>query len=312
MDIIEDRQEEFRRNMDLEEYLKEINHDLEPTEKVLLAQRIQSYPVIFIMGALRSGTTLMLQWLASTKEFSYPSNIISRFYGTPIIGSKIQRLLTDSKYNFRNEIIDFNSDMSFASSNGKTQGALEPNEFWYFWRRFLPENLNDCSNDDLLRETDVQTLREELWGVAQVFDKPLALKGMICNYYIPFLHEVFSKAIFISMQRNMESQIQSVLKARKRQLGSYDKWYSFLIPEYEELRKIDNPEKQVKGQIECINNAVKKGLEKVPEHKKIFVEYEKFCMNPEQVYRELRTKLLQQGYEISEEYKGVKAFQARM
>ncbi|GAH14530.1 unnamed protein product, partial [marine sediment metagenome] len=29
----------------------------------------------------------MMQWLASTEMFAYPSNLLSRFYGSPYIGA---------------------------------------------------------------------------------------------------------------------------------------------------------------------------------------------------------------------------------
>lgn len=311
MKDIESRRKEFRRNRDLEYLLEEVNCDLRSAESDLLQREIKEFPVIFIMGAMRSGTTLLEQWMASCGEFAYPTNIVSRFYEAPIIGCKIQKLLTDPKYNFRNEIMEFNSKISFDSNNGKTKGAIEPNEFWYFWRRFFPDDLRKYTSDELIKEVDTQTLSRELWGMAQVFGKPLALKGMICNYHIPFLDKIFPKAIFISLQRNMDNHVQSVLEARKRQFGTYKEWYSFLIPEYEELIQITDIEIQVKKQIECINRAVEKGLESVSDYKKIRLEYESFCRNPKKVYQEIRDKLIVQGCHIREKYMANTYFVAR-
>lgn len=311
MNNVEKRTLEFKRNPELEDLLKEVNFDLCSTERYLLQQEIQEYPVIFIMGAMRCGSTLMEQWLASTGLFAYPSNIISRFYGAPIIGSKIQKLLFDPKYNFRDEIMSFHGDISFESNNGKTKGSLEPNEFWYFWRRFLPDDLREYTSKDLLESVDIETFRRELWGVAQIFDKPIALKGMICNYHIPFLNTVFPKALFICIKRNLEKHTRSVLEARKRQFGTYDTWYSFLIPEYEELIQISDPEIQVRKQIECINHAIEKGLDSVPPQKKIQIEYETFCMNPPNLYFQIQRKLENQKYEIEKKYTGIKQFQIK-
>ncbi len=311
MENTEKRQKEFQKNKNLERFLEEINKDLEVSEKRLLKREIKEYPVIFIMGAMRSGSTLLMQWLASTGLFAYPSNMMSRFYETPIIGSKIQRLLTDPAYNFRNEIMDFQTDISFDSNNGKTVGALSPNEFWYFWRRFLPDDLRGYSNERLAGYVDIQTMRRELWGTAQVFDKPMALKGMICNYHIPFLNMVFPKALFICLKRDLGRHTKSVLEARKRQFGTYDEWYSFRIPEYDELIQISDPEMQVKKQIMCINYAIAEGLQEVPEQKKIQIEYESFCENPKNLFCEIQDKLAKQGYFMEGEYEGSKQFIAR-
>lgn len=307
--IVANRITNFKRNDTLELFLKEINDDLWVTEQELLLRENKNYPLIFIVGPHRSGSTLMLQWLANTGQFSYPSNMLSRFYKAPMIGAKIQMLLTDEKYNFRNEILDFNSKIDFSSQNGKTKGALAPNEFWYFWRRFLPfKELDYLSNKDLFEKVDIETFKAELLGVANVFQKPFSLKGMICNYNIEFLDKVFEKAIFIYTKRNPITNIESVLKARERQLGSEKEWYSFKIPEYYDLVKIDDPLKQTAGQVYYIKKAVELGLKNVKEEKKLVVNYEEFCENPKQFYDTLHGKLMGQGFEIEKNYNGPKAF----
>ena len=118
------RDEEFKRNNSLENFLSEINNDLWNSEKKLLDKKDIDYPLIFIMGPHRSGSTLITQWLSNLGSISYPTNLMSRFYKTPIIASKIQLLLTDERYNYRNELRDFNSSIDFSSENGKTKGAL--------------------------------------------------------------------------------------------------------------------------------------------------------------------------------------------
>lgn len=311
MDLLDKRQPEFQKNINLEKLLNEINTNLSVAEDILLEQNIKEYPVIFVMGAMRSGSTLMMQWLASMNMFAYPSNMLSRFYRAPIIGSKIQKMLTSPDYNFRNEIIDFRKDISFESNNGKTEGALSPNEFWYFWRRFLPDDLRGYSNEKLMDYVDIRTMRKELWGIAQVFDKPMALKGMICNYHISFLNKIFSKSLFICLNRDLERHTRSVLEARKRQFGTYDEWYSFLIPEYDELIQISDPEIQVKKQIMYINEAITVGLKEVPDQKKIQIKYENFCKDPSSLFYEIQDKLSEQGYLMKEKYVGSKQFIAR-
>lgn len=303
------RVEQFKRNSSLEEFLNEINSDLWNTEEKLLDKKELEYPIIFVMGPHRSGSTLLMQWLAQSNVIAYPTNLMSRFYKAPIIASKIQMLLTDERYNYRNEIRDFNNSIDFSSENGKTKGALAPNEFWYFWRRFLPfKELDYLPSQELFEKVDIDTLKSEFAGMTDVFQKPFALKGMILNYNIDFLDKVFEKAIFIYTKRDPLTNIESALKAREKQLGSIDEWYSFKIPEYENLKKL-NPYEQVAGQIYYINKAVETGLENVAQHKKMIVNYEEFCENPKKFYDELVSKLKSQGCELDSEYKGEEKFE---
>jgi len=292
----------FKRNQTLERLLSEVNSNLWKVEQDLLITSKLDFPVVFIVGSHRSGSTLMMQWLANLGIFSYPTNLLSRFYQAPIMGAKLQLLLADERYNFRDELKDFSNPVDFSSDNGKTKGALAPNEFWYFWRRFLPfTELDYLPTEQLLQVSDTKTLIAEFAGMMNVFQKPMALKAMILNYNIDFLDQLFEKAIFIHTKRDPLTNIESALKARERQLGSIDEWYSFKIPEYHELKNL-NPYEQVAGQIYYINKAVEKGLAKIKEHKKITVQYEDFCDNPKKFYDDLCSKLELNNFKVTTNY----------
>lgn len=289
-----ERLSSFQRNADLEKLLHDINSLLAPAEQAALAQyenQETAYPIIFIMGPFRSGTTLLMQWLANMGVVAYPTNLLSRFYGAPVMGALIQMLLADPRFNFRNEILDFNSSIPFESENGKTRGALAPNEFWYFWRRFLPfGKLDWLPDEELFRVVDQKRLVGELTTLTRIFAKPFALKGLILNYNIPFLDTIFKKALFVQVKRNPADNVASVLEARKRQFGTEKQWYSFRIPEYPLLKALD-PVTQCAGQVYYINKAVTKGMAAVAESRKMAVEYEAFCDRPEDVYNTLTEKL---------------------
>jgi LPS sulfotransferase NodH len=251
----------------------------------------RDYPIVFVMGPHRSGTTLFMQWLANTGAVGYPTNILSRFFGAPIIGAQIQLLLTDPRYNFRNEILDFNSAITFDSEIGKTRGALGPNEFWHFWRRFLPfKELDWLPDEELLRVVDQQRLVAELTSLTRVFGKPFALKSMILNYNIRFLEAIFVEALFVQIKRDAVANVASILEARKRQLGSENKWHSFKIREYPQLKDLD-PITQSAGQVHYINKAVTQGMAAVNASRKLVVEYEDFCKNPGRIFDRLVEKL---------------------
>jgi len=301
----------FRKNSDLESLLAEINGRLEPSNALMtrgLAEERQ--PKIFIHGPLRSGTTLFTQWLSKTGLASCPTNLLSRFYGAPVIGVRIQQLLTDPRYNFRDEILDFNSEIDFHSKNGKTRGALSPNEFWYFWRRFLPfEGLDYLPSKELARHGNLDGLRDELNALANAFERPFALKAMIMNQNIPSLSARFDNALFVHIHREPIFNIQSALEARKRQYGDIRQWYSFRIREYPELKDRE-PLEAVAGQIAAINRSVEIGLESVPEKRRLAVPYEAFCKNPRIYFERIKDQLTTLGLPISAaSYVGPESFQ---
>jgi hypothetical protein len=282
----------FSRNMGLEALLQDINSALWVAEQKTLENYHEAeYPLLLVMGPHRSGTTLFMQWLANTGLVAYPTNLLSRFYQAPIIGAKIQLLLTDPRFNFRDELGEFVQQAEYKSENGKTKGVLAPNEFWYFWRRFLAEpGRDEWSDEELQKSMDTRTMLAELAGMMDVFQKPFAAKGMLFNYNIPFLDSILDKVLFVQIKREPLTNVASVLEARKRQLGDEAAWYSFKIPEYEQLKGLD-PVKQSAGQIHYINKAVTKGLVNVNESRKLVVQYEDFCASPKSVFEALTAKI---------------------
>jgi hypothetical protein len=249
-----------------------------------------------------------MQWLASTGVFAYPTNLLSRFWAAPITGARIQKLLTDPEYDFRGELQDFPVGTDFESHHGKTNGALSPNEFWYFWRRFMPGN-DYQPQADLERSVDADTLRAELAGMTDVLGKPFATKGMIFNENIPFVADLLPNAIFVWIRRRPEYNIQSLLLARERQYGDMEQWYSFRIRNYDRLKDLP-PVESVSGQLASIYDAVEAGLADLPANRTLAVDYEEFCTDPGATYVNLAEKLAAQGV-VAPAYAGAERFKAR-
>jgi len=188
------------------------------------------FPVVLIMGLPRSGTTLFFQWLAESKHWGYPSNIVSRFYGAPYIGARVQQILLENDY--KNEITGFQKTDPYFSSLGKTKGAAAPHEFWYFWRRFFPlcEDA-DIVSPETLEKVDTARLNAELATLEAALEKPLAMKAMLLNWHIPFLDKAFEKVLFVHVKRDPIYVMQSILEGRQKNFGSIEQWYAFKPPE---------------------------------------------------------------------------------
>jgi len=285
------RQPEFQRNMDLESFLMSLNDTLSVSEDVLLDELSHpDKPILMLVGPMRSGTTLMMQWLAQTGLVAYPSNLISRFFKAPIIGAKIQQLLTDPKYQFRDEFSDIVPGSGFASQNGKTTGFLAPNEFWYFWQQFINSPKSDSWTDaELAVALNSDRMLRELHGLTSAFGKPFATKAMKFNYAIKHLHSLSKQFVFMHIHRKPAHNMASVLAARQRQYGSINEWYSFKVPEHHMLKNL-SPQEQVAGQIYSLNRAATQSFSLLPSANVFDCSYEAFCEQPEDIYIQLREK----------------------
>lgn len=302
------RKKNFRRNDNLEVLLNELSELLSPVENEI-TQHYDSpqFPTVLLVGCARSGSTLFSQWLANTGEFAYPTNFLSRFYAAPYIGAKIQEMLTNPKYRYRDEFLDFGNPINFDSELGKTSGVLAPNEFYYFWRRFFNYGEIQHLDDAALELIDTQIFCAELAAIEAVFEKPLAMKGMIINWNIPFVFSMLPQVLFLHIKRNPVYNAQSLLEARDKFLGNRTKWYSFKPPEYPELENLDAYE-QVAGQVYYTNLAIEEGLRCINSSSWMTINYEDFCQSPEMVYMEIRKKLAIHGVDVSPSYKGPEHF----
>ena len=95
------------------------------------------WSVGLIIGPPRSGTTVFLQFLASTGHFSSPSNLLTRFSYAPYIGVLVQKMLLNS-FDPHGDFVDIRSAPSFDSELGKSKGAFATNEFFHFENQFNP------------------------------------------------------------------------------------------------------------------------------------------------------------------------------
>ncbi len=302
------RKKQFLKNTNLESLLIELNGLLSPVQdNVTVNFHKPEYPVVFIVGCARAGSTLLMQWLANTGEFAYPTNFISRFYSAPFIGAKIQQMLTDPKYRFKDEFLDLKKHAMYKSELGKTSGLLAPNEFYYFWRRFFKFGEVQYLDKTEISKIDIKKFCSELASLQAVFEKPLAMKGHIINWNISFISRIIPNSIFVHVKRKPIFNAQSLIEAREKFYGDLNEWYSFKPIEYPMLKELD-PYKQVAGQVYFTNRAIHQELSKIPSRRQLEINYEEFCKSPSKIYEQLGERLAFYHYNMAPQYNGPKKF----
>ncbi|MEO3416620.1 sulfotransferase [Roseovarius sp. CAU 1744] len=283
----------FQRNHNLEALLGRLNHAI--SEARLPASEAPALPTLFILGTPRSGTTYCMQWLAASGAFSYPSNLIARFWQAPAIGAMCQEMLANPEYDFRGEFSDIGfHDPQQRSDLGKTTGLLSPNEFWYFWRSSFPGD-GDIGID-LTRAEDMQfqLFAEKLAAFAEVRGKPVATKGMIVNHQLAKFASAIPNALFLHLDRDPVASAWSMLRAREKMHGDRQIWYSFRTPNYEALRHLP-PAQQVMGQIDKIRRDLIAQLSELPQDRWVSLDYAQLCTEPDAAFDTIRSLFAAKG-----------------
>ena len=300
----------FRKNSALDNVLKELYQILSPVQREKEAKFIKNkWPLCFIVGNPRSGSTLLLQWLASLGHFSYPTNLLNRFAYAPYIGALIQELLFNPKYNFHNEFSDLNSDINFNSDLGKSEGALASNEFQHFFRNYMPNFDPEFLDEKKIKRVDFHGIKNGLASIENAFGKPFVTKAVMLQFNISQLYSVIPNSIFLYIKREPIFNMQSILSARKKYYNNKNIWWSVKPAEYEFLKDMDIYH-QIAGQVYFTNLAIKDALKTIPKNNKLELNYEEFCKNPRVIYDDLVKKYTANGYSIKEPYLSVESFNA--
>ena len=306
---LEKRSPGFRRNESLEALLKELNAALGAAEQE--CHHLPSeprFPIVLVVGAPRSGTTLLMQWLAASGLFAVPSNLLSRFYAAPYLGGRIQRLLVDPEFSYGEEFSGLRAlEAPYDSNIGKTRGLLQPNEFWYFWRRYIPNVDPEWLTPEQERLIDAPGFRRGIAHIEAAFGKPFATKGIILQYNLRCLQRALGKVLFVHTRRHPFFNIQSLLNARLKYFGDEATWFSVKPRQYGELIG-RSPVEQVAGQVYHTRSSIDTELAEMDERHGLTVDHESFCAHPAAFHARLRGKLQALGHEIPDAYSGPARF----
>lgn len=246
------------------------------------------HPIILIVGAPRSGTTVLMQWLQHV-GFAVPSNIAARFSRNPFFAGMLQRLLSDPTLNYRNELSIPGTQRVFDSDYGKTKGMLSPHEFSFFFRRFFPITVGEKLGQSALRGCDVDGFLHGLSVFGAALGKAVALKALVIQYNL----DLFCKSqnvIILHVFRNEVDNVCSLFRYREIVAGDADEWISVRPPQYSWLKDL-TPIEQVAGQVHFTNVEIRKQLKLFPRSRAISLAHEDFCARPETLYRALLTRI---------------------
>lgn len=276
MNFKEVRTEQYRKDASKETALQQLNSLLRDLPVNSFGEsRHPRWPICFLVGAPRSGTTLIAQYLAASGCFGYISNFVARFWENPLLGREIEQVVLEPLTC---------PQADFSSTFGVTAGPKGCHEFGYFWERWFAFNRRATHKltEEELATVDADGLRKEVYRLASTFDRPLFFKNLTCSFQTAFLAMLFPQAVFVVCQREPRYQSQSILAARQELLGNSKAWWSLRPRQFETLRATD-PFRQVAGQIRYTLDVIDEGLTTIAPQQVVRVRYDRFCAAPAEV-----------------------------
>lgn len=205
---------------------------------------------IFIVGAPRTGSTLLYQLITNSNEVLYINNFINLFHRNLPSGFLLDELL------FKNEPHNsFSSDLGNTLKNG-WRAPSESGNFWYKWL----DKANNYSSNNNLPEKKVAKLRSLFNGIMNRYDKPLVFKNLNNSQRLPLIHKIDQKSKIIWIKREPQYVAQSMIIARRRLNVKANEVWS-VKPEGIQPEHYNDEYELVVNQINLIEKQIEKDLQ---------------------------------------------------
>lgn len=262
--------EDFRKDPADEEFIGALNAALSGFEAESLRDLPERLPTLHVIGAPRSGTTLLFQVLASGLDIAYVSNLAAAFWRAPVTGMRLARKLG----------VDRLEASSFDSAFGRTAGVAEPHEFGYFWNHHLgyPDlRERPASHEETI---DWDHLRRVMINMAERAGRPIAFKPMLLLWHLERMASAMPRTCFVWIRREPRLTALSLLKMRRGLRGSVDEWASLRPAE-----PLDDepPWRQVAAQVVLLERTIARAATALGPERVLRVDYAELCADPASV-----------------------------
>jgi hypothetical protein len=255
------------------------------------------FPLIFVTGAARSGTTLVAQVLIEHLPVGYFNNLTAVFQRSPIVANLL----------FKNLLK--NSEPNYNSYYGKTVRFSGPNDGLHIWDRWLgkdrtriPVSIEDQAKHDMI----------QFFGAFQeACKKPVINKNNNLNTFAHLISEIFESSYFICVKRDPSYHAQSLLKARMTIHGNDDIAYGLQSPEkIMQGRGNSDPVMEVCEQVLFHEKTIEQQQGIIGSDRFWIISYEEFCKNPEILVKQISEQILKQPIDKKKLETNLKSFQS--
>lgn len=217
---------------------------------------------IFIIGAPRTGSTVLYQSLTNQADVLYVDNLVCLFFRNFFFGFWLSNKL------FKQKAHD-----CFKSRHGNTKdcGWRAPSECGGFWYRWLPTDRHFVDHDEV-SQSAIEQIRSEITASSNYFNKPIVFKNLNAGQRLRLLAQAFPEAKFIFVRRDPLYTAQSILQAKRKVKVPDKQFWSIMPPNVEELKQLDWSEQIVK-QIYYLEKQIAEDLQLFPKENVYEVNY---------------------------------------
>ena len=250
-------------------------------------------PLIIVVGAPRTGTTLMELVLINHLPVAFINNLTVLFPRSPIVANWIFGRFLNKKRSF-----------PYSSFYGKTPNLAGPSDALYIWDRWLGKDRKKIPES--LSSTQQTDLRQFFGAFEQFTGKPLVTKNNNLNVGASLVANICKNAYFICMTRNPLYLAQALLRARMDIHGDVERPYGLS----------DQTETTSENFIEDVCRQVLFHEYKIREQQQLIgsdrfwiVPYETMCAAPDALVERVATEILRQPINTVSLKKNLRPFQ---
>ncbi len=220
------------------------------------------YPLLFVCGPPRSGTTLVAQYLINQLDVCYINNLTSLFPRSPIrANQRFGRWAGLQTGGYR-------------AYYGRSQSLSGTNDGLHIWDRWLGADRSQAP-EALVGDAE-QQLPAFFSAFCEHYQQPLVNKVNRLNTCADQVAELLPNARIICLDRHPVYLAQSLYVAREEIMGDLSLPYGTCHPD----RNLDDPVDDVCRQVEYFQSLAKAQQAAIGAERFSIVSYDQFCENP--------------------------------
>lgn len=259
----------FAKDPEDEAFLARMNAALAPVEEAAWRDVGEPWPTIHVIGAPRSGTTLVTQLLASHLRVAPITNLAAAFWAAPVHGLRLSK-----------KLLGLGLPSSYASTYGRTADLSEPHEFGYFWSRLLGYRELIEPEHPEADPVDWARARTVLTNMTAAVAAPVLFKSFQLGFYAAEVRRVLPRTVFVLVRRDPVENALSILKLRREYSGGLEHVTGVRARACEAYAAAP-PEVQAASQAVHTHAAFQRALARAGGPGLLEVDYEALCAQPE-------------------------------